>query len=135
MSRRGVSLAELMMAVTIVAILASMALPQYRRTVERGYWNASQDILRTIYAGQQVFFSFNGQFLDAPASLADWRRIYMDDPNISSPMPVTFSVSASGAGGSAIFTATAERNCGSPPCPFMEINDANTLNVGSWPRP
>ena len=132
MPRRGMTLTELLMTVIVIAILASMALPQYRRTVERGYWRTSQDVLRTIYAGQQVYFTINDQYVDNPTTLAQWRQIYMDDPNGSIPIPVTFSVTTNGlSGAAATFTATATRDAGI----FMTIDEINILDTTAWPQP
>ena len=137
MQARGVTLTELLMVVVIIAILATAAIPGYRRAAERGYWRGAQDVLRTIYAGEQVYFTMNDQFLNNPTTLAQWREIYMDDPNVSSPMPVTFSVTAAGVGPGATFTASADRGG-----QVMTLNDLNTLCTGppdsacgSWPLP
>ena len=103
----GMTLMEVMMTVVIIGILASMAVPQYRRSVERGYWRGSQDILQAIYTGEQVYFTINNTYVSLTTlSLpADWRKIYMDNPNVSTPMPVAFTVA-----GGATFTAKAARS-------------------------
>ena len=72
-TRRGFTLMEIMVALGILAIVAGIAVPQYIKTVERGYWRSAQDILRTIYTGEQVYYTVNQKYTATPASLAEWR--------------------------------------------------------------
>ena len=108
MSRRGMTLMELIMVVIIVGILATMALPGYSRTIEVQYFRGAQDVLQAIYAGQQVFFvDSDGTYRPQPATMAEWRdELYMDDPNVP-PGPVTYAIVT--AAGDTQFTATATR--------------------------
>lgn len=47
--KKGFTLVELLAVVLIVAILSGVALPQYRKVVEKGYAAEAQSMLRTIY--------------------------------------------------------------------------------------
>ena len=85
--RTGFTLIEVLIAVTIVAILASVAVPNYTRAVERAYYRQARDMMLTVYAGEQVYFATN----DVYYSPGDWNQIFMDDPNIAS-VPVSFGV-------------------------------------------
>ena len=122
----GFTLAELMVTVAIVSILAAIAIPQYQKTIRRGHRQAAKDILRTIYAGEQVYKATNGQFIPRSAT-DDWSVIFMDNPNAAgSPLPVTFTVTAPTAD---TFTATATsagKSC--------TINEAKTF-TGTWDIP
>ena len=51
----GMTLTEVLIAVSIVAILASLALPQYRKKLEVNYRQQAQDLLTTIYYGERAF--------------------------------------------------------------------------------
>lgn len=133
----GFTLNELLIAVVIVGILAGVALPQYRKTVERSYWRAAQDILETLYAGEQVYQAANDVYADPADPVAcpppeNWRCIYMDNPNIASRIPVTFSLAMNNAVVPPTFTATATRNGG--PCDglIQTVDQARTFG-GDWP--
>lgn len=128
---RGLTLVEVLFTVIIVGILAAVAVPNYQRAVNRGYWRAAQDVLRTIYAGEQVYFETGStqdyrDGLSAASPLADWRQIYTDNPN-SGPTPVDYSVPVSPPG---TFTAQADRGG-----QVMTIDQDNTLDTSGWPEP
>lgn len=144
MSRSAFTLMELLIVVIIVGILAAMALPQFGKTTERSYQRQAWDMLQTIYAGEQVFFSINNRFCNprtdatfgaagttcdrtAAAGTATWRFIYMDDPTTPTITPYSFpTVTAT------TFTARATRS-GTGTCGglTMEINQIRTRG-GLW---
>lgn len=113
------------MAVLITAILASMALPQYQKTVERGYWRSAQDLLQTIYAGEQIYWTNNEFYIDPETAPATWLDIYLDNPNLPGrPTPSKFLVTDVTA---STFTATAARGDGR----CMSLDESNTLVFSS----
>ena len=135
MGHRGFSLMELLMVVVIIAILAAMALPQYGRTVERGYCRSARGVLETIYSGEQVRWTTKSAYVDPaacpvlPGDLGPWRCIYMDDPNVNAQMPVTFTVNGVAAN---TFTANATHNAGGP-CGGQAMSlDQNRTLGGGW---
>ena len=130
---KAFTLFEVLMAVMIVGMLAGLGIPTYRKTVERGYWREAQDLLLTIYYGERAYFTSNGAYfgpLDQTSTMAAWRTINMDNPNLGSSPPVTFSVTAAGA----TLTATATRTQQTPP-QSMTIDQNRTINTASWPMP
>ena len=124
----GFTLAELMVTIGLIAILAAVALPQFQKTVQRGHRRAAKDILLTIYAGEQVRKATEGVFLDPDGTPTQWEEIFMDDPNVGSPLPVTFTVTTT-PGPPPTFTATA--TSGSKSC---TINETKTF-TGTWDIP
>ena len=59
---RGFTLIELMIAIVIVAILASIAIPSYREYVIRGNRRAAQAAMMEIATRQQQFFVANRRY-------------------------------------------------------------------------
>ena len=131
MGGAGFTLSEVLIAVIVVGILAAAALPQFRKTVVRGYWNAAQDILQTIYSGEQVYEAANDEYVDptaCPAPDPPWRCIYMDNPNVAN-VPVTYAVAA----GPTTFTATATYTGAGGGS--MTVNQNRVLDTSGWPQP
>lgn len=115
-----------MVTIGLIAILAAVALPQFQKTVQRGHRRAAKDILLTIYAGEEVYRATQGVYFDPDAvSPTQWEEIFMDDPNVTSPLPVTFTVTAT-TGPPPTFTATA--TSGSKSC---TIDETKTF-TGTW---
>ena len=122
----GVTLIEVLIAVSIVAILAAMAVPQYRKTLEVNYRQQAQDILTTIYYGERAYRLANNKFV-VPAS---WSDIFMDDPHAGAPPPIDFAVTAAAAN---TFTATATRAAGSGSCASQTVSiDETRTMAGPW---
>jgi prepilin-type N-terminal cleavage/methylation domain-containing protein len=130
MGRGAFTLTELLTVLIVIAVMAAVAVPQYRKATERGYCRSAQDLLQTIYTGEQVYWTARATFTD-PATCASppgpWQCIYMDNPN--GTLPVTFAVPASGA---STFTAQATRDAGGL-CAgkVMTINEQRVLG-GDW---
>lgn len=137
MTRRGFTLTEVLMTVVIIGILASMAIPNYTRTLQQGRWRFARDLLQTIYFGEKFYATLNsGTYLDGldqtQTSPDQWLQIYMDNPN-NSEIPLEFSVSAPAPGNT--FTATAT-HAGAPPCGNRYITiDQDQVFGGDWVAP
>ena len=126
----GFTLTEAMVVVIILGVLVAVGIPSYTRTVERNYRQQAEDVLRSIYAGERSYFHTQNAYygpLDAASTMAAWRTIQMDNPNLGA-VPVTFAVSATAS----TFTATATRARGSCSGRTLTIDQTRTLG-GTWP--
>lgn len=120
----GVTLAEVLIAVAIVAILASVALPQYQKTIERNYRQQAQDLLTTIYYGERAYRLANNKFLKTTT----WTDIFMDDPHVGATPPINFAVTGATT---TQFKASATRSGGT--CGGKALSIDETRNIaGSW---
>ena len=128
----GMTLMEVMIAVSIVAILTSMALPQYRKTLEVNYRRQAQDLLTTIYYGERAYRLANNKFIDP---VGNWNTIFMDNPQVGASPPINFAVAVA-AGPPPTFTASATRAAGSGPCAGLAMTiDENRNLGGAWLLP
>ena len=67
--RNGFTLLELLVVVIIVGILASVAIPQFRRVTDRARETEAQNILNSVMTAEMAFFQENGTFTVNPAQL------------------------------------------------------------------
>lgn len=115
----GFTLIELMVALAIVAILASVALPSYRQHLQRG---AVAEAIATLGSGRVVaeqFFLDNRTYVGAPCP-DDTDRFQIDcdyDPD-GDPDTDDYLLTATGAGNVAGFEFT--------------VNEANVRTSTAW---
>lgn len=55
----GFTLVELLVVVTLISLLAVMALPRYARTREKAYRSQMQTALKTLVSAQEAYFEEN----------------------------------------------------------------------------
>ena len=60
--KTGFTLIELLVVVLIIGILASIALPQYTRAVERARLTEARTVLDSVAKAQTVYYLYHGQF-------------------------------------------------------------------------
>ena len=72
-NEKSFTLTELIVVVIIIGIIASFAIPNYGRTIERAHWRDAETNLLAIHAADRIYFSENGQYWPhgLPGALAD----------------------------------------------------------------
>ena len=129
----GYTLNEVLITVAIIAIITSMVIPGFLRAVERGHWRGAQDVLLTLYAGEQVYEAVNRSYIDPVGCAPPWRCIYVDNPNGG---VVTYTIDNASK---TTFRATAARGDGR--CMSLDQTKVITFNSGlggcgaGWPQP
>lgn len=63
----GLTLIELMIAVVIVGVLASVAIPTYLDYVRRSYLNEANQSISTIKSAEESYFNLHGCYISASA--------------------------------------------------------------------
>lgn len=67
--KKGFTLIELLVVVLIIGILASVALPQYTKAVEKSRISALYPMARTVETAQKAYYMANGSFSNEISSL------------------------------------------------------------------
>ena len=136
--RRAFTLIEVLVAITIVGIVSSIAIGQYGSTVGRARYDAARNILLSIYAGEQTYKALNNQYHPSNMNNAQtsgmtntWREIYVDNPNVPSTGSVDFMVNVTTVGTTFVAKAT-----------LLGATSNNVQNLsqdrlfgGNWNRP
>lgn len=120
----GVTLIELMIAVTIVSILASVALPAYNAYIVRGNVPQATARLATLQVQLEQFFQDNRTYVGAPGCAADTSNRYFDF-SCSTQTATAFTLRAVGKGTMAGFTYTVDH---------QNVRTTAALPTG-WARP
>jgi type IV pilus assembly protein PilA len=66
---RGFTLVELLVVVTLIGLLALMALPRFSRTRDKAYRAQMQTSLRTLVSAQEAYFTDNAAYTSNLANL------------------------------------------------------------------
>ena len=66
--KKGFTLVELLIVIIIIGILATMAVPQYQKMVEKAKQAEMLPILRSIINAEQMYYMQNGKFVPSDTS-------------------------------------------------------------------
>jgi prepilin-type N-terminal cleavage/methylation domain-containing protein len=75
---KGFTLIEVLMVVLIVGILASLAMPQYTKVVEKAKMSEAKTVLSAIRTSEGVYFMENDSYTETLASLDLDAGVYAD---------------------------------------------------------
>jgi len=104
--RRGVTLLEMGVAVTIIGILVAFTVPSFTRVSEQSHVDVAAQYLRSIWSAQRVYWLEHKTFA---STLADLDAMGLIDPKIAVGNDGYFAYSLSNAAADT-FTATATRS-------------------------
>ena len=152
LQERAMTFMELMIAVTIVGIMAAAAVLPNLKTIEAAKRRSARNVLQAITAGEKVYQTFNTTNshvfctpepvwprdpLAVPPSpfapTCSWAEIYSDDPNVPSVIPgVVFTVAVNAAGDG--FIAQARRVRGGCNGDIITLNETGAEGgIPFWP--
>ncbi len=127
--RKAFTLMELMLVVIIIAILASIAIPSYIKTMERAKAREAMATLQSMRAAELAYSSERRQFITlSPSNDNDWKAVGMDNPNDNAQRAWNYDLQVTG---STTFNATATRADGPNTGQTIIMDDGGNVS-GSW---
>jgi type IV pilus assembly protein PilE len=109
-AQRGFTLIELMVVVTIVAILAAIALPAYTDYVKRGKIPDATSTLSTKRVKMEQWFLDNRTYATGPECVADTTSSQNFDFSCTGLAATTYTLTATGKNTMAGFTYTIDQS-------------------------
>ena len=137
-NKRGFTLIELLVVVLIIGILASVALPQYQKAVEKARMTEAVILVRAIANAHQVFYMANGRYatqyemelldIEVPGSLTT----ALGGKRIKTKYFI-YSPNTDGGGTLAVAQHTAQNGSFGVYYIFISQNDPNRLHCFVYP--
>ncbi len=118
----GFTMVELIIVVVILGILAGIAIPGYRKTVEKGFGDEAKVVLQAIYTAERSYRLHHNTYSSSLANLT----AYIENPNTTGAKFV-YSISSVAA---TTFQARATRNS-----KYLAINQDGPVDPGHWTWP
>ncbi len=127
--KKGFTLIELLVVVLIIGILASVALPQYTKAVEKARASEAIQLLGDLYTAEQVYFMQTGSYTN-DLSLLDLQLPGVGTSQTATTSTKNFILTVGQATGSE-FRAVAQRASGTTVLPSASNGYAITLKINS----
>lgn len=102
--KSGFTIIELLIVVIIIGVLATMAVPQFAKAVEKTKMGKAQNMITLINKAQAMYYAENDSLTDAQAQL----RNYVEAVTIGSDGDWTYDVTFAGTTATQ-YTITADR--------------------------
>ena len=131
LGKKAFTLTEVIVTVVIFGVLAAIAIPVYRKTIEKSFGDRARTVLKTIYTAQRLYKLYNNRYDSSlNPGLADSLvgHDYLENPNAGG-LKFTYTITAADA---TAFTAPATRNSGTNNTEFITINQAGSINDAGW---
>ena len=128
---RGFTMIEVLLVAIIIAILVSIAVPNYIQATERARAREAISTLNAMMAAERTYNAERRTYLAlTAASNVEWEAIGMENPNLNAQRSFDYTLVVGGGG----FTATATRQPGTAinAGETIAINQAGALDVSGW---
>jgi prepilin-type N-terminal cleavage/methylation domain-containing protein len=122
----GFTLTEILIAMTIMAILVTMSTPIYSKAIEQGRLDGAARELKTIWSAQRVYWLDNHSYAENIAALQNLDLLRSDLPLSQGSVSAMYIYEIASADGES-FTASAVRNASSKWSGEIEINEFGVI--------